>query len=235
MKNSPANIIISVFLLILSIPHFSKAQVNQDQLGAWYMYFYDAKFNASKWGVQGDLQYRNWDLIGDLEQLLIRSGLTYRPKDGNIKLTLGYANITTGAFGDANTTVNESRIYQEAFYKAKLGQRFYLNHRFRYEQRFVEGQDFRTRYRYNLFVNVPINSLKIEERTLYIALYNEIFINGQKNIGNQRSVEFFDRNRFYMAVGYALNPDRKFQLGMMNQTLANGDKNQIQLSFHHNF
>ncbi len=48
--------------------------------GAWYMYFFNAPFEGSQWGLQGDVQYRNWDLGGDLEQLLIRGGLTWRPK-----------------------------------------------------------------------------------------------------------------------------------------------------------
>ena len=57
-----------------------KAQPQNDQLGAWYMYFFNTNFNDSPWGVQGDIQHRNWNIAGDLEQLLLRGGLTYSPK-----------------------------------------------------------------------------------------------------------------------------------------------------------
>ena len=38
------------------------------------------------------------------------------------------------------------------------------------------------------------------KKTLYLALYNELFINGQRDIGNSNSVELFDRNRAYAAL-----------------------------------
>ena len=66
------NSVVYILLLTLSstlISFNSNAQVNEDQLGAWYMYFYDAKFGESQFGVKGDIQFRNWDLGGDLEQL----------------------------------------------------------------------------------------------------------------------------------------------------------------------
>jgi hypothetical protein len=221
------------FVLLLSQSVYS--QIDDDKMGAWYMYFFNITFNDGPWGVQGDVQYRNWNLGGDLEQLLLRSGLTYQGKDSNIKFTLGYGNITTGVYGDSNDTSSESRIYQEALYPVKFGKRFYTNHRFRYEQRFVEGQDFRTRYRYNLFLNIPLNNETITPKTYYIALYNELFINGQRDIGDNRSVAFFDRNRFYSGIGYVIKPGYKVQLGIMKQTTNTWAKSQLQFSFHHSF
>jgi hypothetical protein len=211
----------------------SQTTFDEDQLGAWYMYFFNTTFKESDWGVQGDVQYRNWNLGGDLEQLLLRGGLTYKPSVANVKFTLGYGNITSGAFGSDNSTSSESRVYQEALFPVKFGERFYTNHRFRYEQRFVENQNFRTRYRYNLFMNVALNKPQMEKNTLYLALYNEIFINGQRNIGNSNEVEIFDRNRFYAALGFVVSKSLKVQLGIMNQTTDSRSKNQLQVSLHH--
>ena len=199
------------------------------------MYFYNTTFKNSSFGFQGDIQYRNWNTGGDLEQLLIRSGVTYKPKEQNIKFTLGYGNITTGAYGESDATTTESRVYQEALFPVQFGNRFYTNHRFRYEQRFVENQSFRTRYRYNLFLNIPLNKAEMTEKSLYLALYNEIFINGQRSIGNNKDVEMFDRNRFYTALGYIIKEGLAMQFGLMNQTTDNWGKNQIQLSLHHKF
>ena len=228
-----AFILASLISLITSTSTF--AQIDEDQTGAWYMYFWNTTFGESQWGLQGDIQYRNWDLGGDLEQLLLRGGITFSPKNANVKFTLGYGNITSGAFGESDETSGESRIYQEALLPHKISDRFYLTHRFRYEQRWVEDQDFRTRYRYNLFLNVPFNQKSLGKNAIYLALYNEIFINGEREIGDGRRVELFDRNRFYSALGYAIKDNLKVQAGYMTQTTNALSKGQIQLSLHHSF
>jgi hypothetical protein len=221
---------ILVFFIAISTIY---SQVDESQNGAWYMYFYNYQFKDSQWGVQGDFQYRDWQGLGDIEQLMLRSGLTFTPKDSGITFTLGLANITTGQFGDNDATFNENRTYQEALIPQKIGSIFYIRHRFRYEQRFVENQDFRTRYRYSLFLNVPLNKKELSPNAIYLALYNELFINGE--IGDNRTLEIFDRNRAYAGFGYVLNPEISFQLGWMNQKTNNWDKGQWQVSMHHNF
>jgi hypothetical protein len=216
-------------------PASSLAQIDESQLGAWYMYFFDARSESSQFGVQGDLQYRNWDVLGDLEQLLLRGGVTWRPASNDVMFTLGYANITTGEFGSGDSTSNENRTYQEALLPQKIGSRVYLRHRFRYEQRWVDGQDFRTRFRYAIFMNVPINGDDLGKGAWYLSFYNEIFINGERDIGNGRTVELFDRNRLYAAIGYSLSDRLKLQTGFMHQYTNNWDKTQFQLSLHHAF
>ena len=172
--------ILVVLLLITGIQAMAQGP-DEDQLGAWYMYFWSKDFKNSNWGFQGDYQYRDWRGLGDREQLLLRTGLTYTPTDSGVKFTLGYANITTGQYGtEIDAPVSENRIYQEALFGQTLLNSLLLTHRFRYEQRWVEDQDFRTRYRYNLFVNVPWNRKDLSKGAIYTAFYNEIFINGER-------------------------------------------------------
>lgn len=224
-----------VFSLLICMSGYAQGP-DEDQLGAWYMCFYNVNFNDSNWGFQGDLQYRDWRGLGDREQLLLRSGVTYAPKDLGVKFTLGFANITTGQYGtDIDDPVSENRIYQEALFSNTILKRFLLTHRFRYEQRWVENQDFRTRYRYNIFVNIPFKGTTLDKGTPYFAFYNEIFINGGRKIGERRSVQFFDRNRTYLGLGYALTKNMRFQLGWMEQTTVNWQKGQLQFSVHHTF
>jgi len=211
------------------------AQVDESDTGAWYMYFFNAPAENSQWGFQGDVQFRNWDFGGDLEQLLLRGGLTWRPKSDDAMFTLGYANITSGEFGSSSSTISESRIYQEALLPQKIGERVYLRHRFRFEQRWVEDQDFRTRFRYGIFMDVPLNQTDLKKGAWYLALYNEIFINGQRDIGNGNTVEVFDRNRLYGAIGYSVTDTIRLQGGYMHQYSNNVKKGQIQLSLHQTF
>ena len=231
------------FVFILFLPYslliqsfISIAQSNtfdENQLGAWYMYFWSVQLKESRFGFQGDIQFRNWDLGGDLEQLLLRGGLTYMPKNTNAKFTLGYAYILSGEFGESTETSDENRIYQEALLPQKVGGRVFITHRFRFEQRWVEGQNTRTRWRYAIFINVPFNKKTLTKGAIYYAFYNELFINGQRDIGNSREVELFDRNRFYNALGYALSNTVRLQGGYMIQTTDDWSKGQIQLSLHH--
>lgn len=200
-----------------------------DGMGAWYMYFMDLQFEDSRWGLQLDLQHRNFDLGGDMEQIMIRGGATYRPENTKVKLTLGLASITSGEFGDGKSKSMETRIYQEAIIPNKIGNRVYLKHRFRYEQRLVDEDDFRTRYRYNVFLDIPLNSKAIEKNTVYFALYNELFINGR----NTKTSTVFDRNRSYAALGYGIKDNLKVQAGIMRQSTTDCYKDQLQLSLHY--
>ena len=74
----------------------------------------------------------------------------------------------------------------------------------------------------------------MDKNTLYLALYNELFVNGERNIGNNKKVELFDRNRLYAALGFYIQKQLKVQLGVMTQTTNAVEKNQLQLSIHHN-
>jgi len=222
------------FLVLLSVASVAQAP-DEDQLGAWYMYFFNKRFSESSFGIQGDFQYRAWNAGSDMEQLLLRSGATYRPKNTDVLFTLGYAYVSTGAFGENDATTTESRIYQEMLLPQKVGNRFFFTHRFRYEQRWMEDLDFRTRFRYNLFLNVALNNTQLTAKTIYLALYNEIFINGQRSIGNGLTVDYFDRNRTYLGVGYGLTTKLRVQAGWMKQTTASWGKGQMQVSLHHNF
>ena len=213
----------------------AQTPVDRDQLGAWYMLYWSTRFDDSSVGLQGDVQHRNWDTGTDLEQLLIRAGLTYAMPESPVLLTGGMAHITSGAFGDSNETSGERRVYQEALVRQTLGGIVFLRHRYRYEQRWVDGHDFRTRFRYALFSNVALNGRGTGNGSIYLALYNEVFINGEVDIGSGRTVERFDRNRFYTALGFGVGDRSQLQGGYMIQTLPGGSKGQIQISLHTSF
>ena len=236
IKYTICTVLLCLWYIFISFPGQARADdIDEDQLGAWYMYFWSTRLKESRFGFQGDFQFRNWDLLGDLEQLLLRGGLTYEPQAFNIKFTLGYAFILSGEFGDSNDTSKENRIYQEAALPHKLGGRTYINHRFRFEQRWVEDQDFRTRWRYGLFINVALNRKELIKGTYYYAFYNEIFINGERDVGDGEEVELFDRNRIYNAIGYCITDKLRFQGGYMHQITDDWNKGQIQLGLHQSF
>lgn len=218
-----------IFICFLcSTPAYN--QFDSNQLGSWQMHFVQTTFKDSSFGIQGDLQLRNWDILGsDLEQTIVRAGITYKHKKSNTLFTLGYATMKYGAFGESKVRVNEDRIYQEALHLSKplFNQRLTIKQRFRFEQKFTGNIGFRIRLRYKLQFCAVIH------KSLYFSVYDELFINGMRETSRGFEVNTYDRNRFYTALGYKINENLKFQFGIMNQSTNNWRKNQLQISCHH--
>jgi hypothetical protein len=213
------------------LPLSAFAQIDEDELGAWYTYAWNATFEQRRIGFQGDVQYRNYDLVGDLEQLLLRAGVSFRINEGRALYTAGLAHITTGAYGDGSATTGEKRLYQEALIPGRVGRKVYLTQRFRFEQRWVDRQDFRTRLRYFFGLNVPLNQDTLGRGATYLSYYNELFVNLETDIGHGRRVDHFDRNRAYLAIGRSLRDDLRLQMGYMFQQTESVGKGQLQLNF----
>jgi hypothetical protein len=207
------------------------AQNDPNKLGAWYMYFWKADV-YKKFGLQGDYQYRNRNLVGDHEQILLRTGLTFKAYH-RLLLTQGYAYIMNSIPQTAVFNNNENRLYQEALLSNSSENWAQVKHRFRFEQRFTNHQFFRTRFRYALFMNFPLNSEAMGEHVLYLAVYEEIFINGQTQVTSISRVSVFDRNRLYLGLGFGMSDQLNAQLGIMNQHTPYWNKFQLQFSLHH--
>ena len=143
------------------------AQVNDAQLCAWYLYFCsvsqkdERRGEKCKFGLQGDIQHGNWNVAGKFEQILLRGGVSYQPAKTKVKLTLGYAHITTGGFGESDTKNAESRPYQAALIPHRVWSQVFLTH-----QRFMEATPLRTRFWYAVFMNIPLNNKKSSRRCL---------------------------------------------------------------------
>ena len=210
---------------VLMLPYSSAAQ-NSD-FGNWLIYIGNKKVN-SKWNVHNEVQYRNYDAIGDLEQLLLRTGLGYDLSENNHNLLLGYGYILSQNYSadtEDKLDVNEHRIFQQFTSKQKIGN-VSLSHRYRFEQRFVES-DFKMRLRYFLAFKVPILKTETSPTKLYLSAYNEVFLNTES--------EVFDRNRVYGGLGYQLNNNVRIEAGYMNQLFEHSSRDQFNLITFVNF
>jgi len=221
------------FLTLVSLLYtlVAGAQKDQDPLGGWYTYNWNTTFTTTGWGLDGEMQNTNYNVTQDLNWFLVRTGVTYVPKNSKVKFALGYGHATFGLLGPDNSKVTENRIYQQLNLPQAIGG-FNLLHRFRYEQRFF-NDFYRSRLRYGLYLNVPLNNKNIQDNTLYLALYNELFLNGERQLKNGSQVAYFDQNRTYGALGFALNSKFKVQLGVMRLIRSNDDRTTLQFSVHH--
>ena len=216
------------FLTILLLFLIPKSTVAQDSnLGNWLIYIGNKKLNK-KWNIHNEVQYRNYDAVGDLEQLLLRTGLGYTFNESKNNVLLGYGYILSENYLDETEnkiTVNEHRIFQQFTSKQKIG-KLNLNHRYRLEQRFVED-DFKMRLRYFLGFNFPLQNKEDGSNPLYLSAYNEIFLNTESSV--------FDRNRVYGGLGYKFSKTIKLELGYMNQFFENSGRDQINIIAFVNF
>jgi len=205
----------NVLLLVLFISFLKpETAIAQDSdLGNWLIYIGSKKID-DKWNIHHEIQYRNYDAVGDLEQLLLRTGLGYNLTENNNNLLIGYGYILSENYvGDSNdkVSVNEHRIFQQFTTKQKVG-KLGLSHRYRFEQRFVE-EDFKMRFRYFLGFKFPLQHKEDGSSPLYLSAYNEVFLNTESSI--------FDRNRVYGGLGYQFSKTLRLELGYMNQFFEN--------------
>ncbi|OPB99148.1 hypothetical protein BAS10_05655 [Elizabethkingia meningoseptica] len=204
---------------------FGLLAAQKSDVGNWFMLFGSEKVN-SKFNIHYEVQYRNYDFIGDLNQLLLRTGIGYNLSENNNNVLLGYAYVHSHNY-DADQNIkqlDEHRIFQQFITKQKFG-RVMLNHRYRIEERFLQPKT-EVRFRYQLGVIVPFNNSSLTADTWYVSIYDEIFINAKK--------EAFDRNRLYGAIGYVVNDKIRLEAGVMNQALTNTHRYQFQIGFYLN-
>ncbi len=208
---------IFIILALTMVPFTSFSQ--ESNLGNWILLFGNKKF-AKKLNWHHEVQYRNYNIAGDLEQLLLRTGIGINVAE-NANLLLGYGFIRSENYTstEEKLVVNEHRIYQQFITKQKID-RLKLQHRYRFEQRFVE-ENYKMRFRYFLGATFSLWKKEKEAKELYLSAYDEIFINTKQTV--------FDRNRLYGGLGYRLNAKMRFELGYMNQFLSNGNRDQINI------
>jgi hypothetical protein len=207
------------FLVLLFITANSNAQ--KSDVGNWFAYLGNQKIN-DRWNFHNEVQYRNFNLAGDLEQLLIRTGLGYNLSENNNNVLLGYAYIHSEPYitGTADKSrTDEHRIFQQFITKQQFG-RVSISHRYRFEQRFLQD-DFKMRLRYYLLLNIPINKKVMEKNAIYASLSNEVFINTKQN--------HYDRDRVYGGIGYCFSKYVKVEAGVMSQLLPATSRTQFQI------
>jgi len=216
-----------LFLFVFLLIGINNSLYSQkSDIGNWFIYFGNQKINQN-WNWHNEIQYRNYDFIGDTNQLLLRTGLGYNLTENNNNVLLGYAFVNTHKYipnSDQKQESNEHRIFQQFITKQNFG-RFYFLHRYRVEERLLPD-DFQVRLRYFLNATIPLNKKTLDKNAIYFSTYNEIFVNTEKPL--------FDRNRIYAALGFVINKNFKVEAGFMSQILEQSNRNQFQIVIFNN-
>ncbi len=170
-----------------------------------------------------EVQYRNYNAIGDLQQLLLRTGFGYNLSENNNNILVGYAYVYSENYildSDRKTSSEEHRIYQQ-FLTRQNFKRLSLSHRYRIEERFMNN-DTEVRFRYAISLSIPITKASLSKGALYGIFTDEIFIHANGPA--------FDRNRLYTGIGYVFHKNFRAEAGFMIQTLEPSERKQFQIS-----
>lgn len=222
-------IIIQVFSFCSAFAQNTRLKDN-NTIG-WYNYFGTFKLNK-KISLHTEYQWRRDELIKEKQQNLLRLGINYQ-LNNKVQLRAGYANIETFAYGDIpinsfGKDFTEHRLFQMATLTDKISS-FDISHRFMLEQRWLGRYSntnltkedefvFTNRLRYMFRVQVPLKGKIIENKTPYLALYDEIFLGFGKNTNEN----VFDQNRVGIMLGYKFSPTVRLEGGYINQTVQLG-------------
>ena len=209
--------ILASFIILTSIV----LQAQESDFRTWGILNINQKIDKD-WSFQSDIQYRTYEDLDQLQQLLIRSGIGYNLTENNNTILAGYAYIQnrTPSVDDNYTHNHEHRLYQQFNTKHNLD-RVNLAHRFRTEERFLEN-DTQFRFRYQLTATVPLNNAKLIENTWYLKAYDEIFLQAVNN-------KTFDRNRLGLSFGYVISPTFSLEAGYMLQSLKASHTDQLMI------
>lgn len=217
---------ITLLIAVSGILSIAELKSQPSEFGNWFIYFGNQSFK-NNWNWNNEVQYRNYNFAGDLEQLLLRTGIGYNltPKNNNVLLGYSYIRSENYVSGSNTKSVSEEhRIYQQFITKQNFG-RIYLQHRYRIEERFIKD-NFKLRFRYFFGINIPINSKEMQARAFYFSAYNEVFVNTEN--------EVFDRDRWYFALGYNITSNLRVETGFMEQMFSGRQRNQIQIVLFNN-
>ena len=186
--------------------------------------------------MQGD--YNDATTTGNpynnLNQHLFRPYIHYQPNP-NIRVSLmplGWIGSYRFSAGKPSAFFSELRISPQVVLTQNIG-RVRFDNRFRYEFRWI-GQNqpiddhsslyggdfstttFRERFRYQFKMTIPLNHAKMDDKTFYAQVYDEVFVSMGEKVPN---INLLDQNRVLIGLGYKFNKFVSVEAGYMQQTI----------------
>ncbi|MDW8297603.1 MAG: DUF2490 domain-containing protein, partial [Raineya sp.] len=166
-------------------------------------------FNST-WSANVEAQLRSLGFYGRFHYYEVKGGITYRLNKQFAFAVFGgtyqtYANL--GGNFDRPKINDEERLWFQANLHNEWG-RIFVEHRYRYEARWTL-RGFRNRFRYRLQLQIPLNKPIFEPKTLFSTISNELFLTDRAT--------YFERNRFFVGLGYQWNSNLTQQIGWLYQ------------------
>ena len=199
--------LLKAIVFFVSLFTVSSASAQSDNLGGWYIASLNYRFNAH-FAAYGELQTRSQKLADDFFYHELKAGLAYYLQKNHFFLGFGnYETYTYPGNYKKPTVSNELRLWEQFVLNNNIN-RVKIEHRYRIEQRWING-DFFNRFRYRLNPIVPLNNKTIVPKTVYLTAFDEVFFTNK--------APYFMRNRLFAGAGYQFASYFTFQLGFLRQ------------------
>jgi hypothetical protein len=183
-------------------------------LGGWYLVNLNYHF-TKKFTLYSEVQTRSQHVLDDFYYRELKGGLNYKLTD-NIHVFVGFGNYKTYTYPgnyEKPVQVNENRLWEQFVYTANLD-RIGIENRVRVEQRWLNG-DYHNRFRYRLALSIPVNHLKIQNKTFFPVVFDEVFFTDKD--------PYFIRNRIFGGAGYRFTKVVTVQMGFLRQSDFSAD------------
>jgi len=171
--------------------------------------------------------------FNSMQQLLVRGALNVHLHP-DVLVSAGYGFVESWAYGafPSSAEFPEHRLWEQAQLGSQID-RVRIQNRARLEQRFIgqlskdssgsfiiDGYHESNRFRHLLRVTVPLNRTSLMARTVFISIYDEIFLNFGSSLVK---ANIFDQNRATASLGYHFTDSLNLQVGYINQLIEKPD------------
>jgi hypothetical protein len=157
--------------------------------------------------IWAEVQPRTGDNLSQLKEILVRPALGLQ-LNKHVSVWQGYVWVPRYFPGDVT---HEHRLFQQVQVNHAL-KSTQVVHRFRFEQRFLEGvEDTSLRGRYLLRLLHPLT----HDKRWQAVFGNELFINVNDVSGGPQAG--FDQNRIFLGINRQITPQLAFETGYLNQ------------------
>ncbi len=179
-----------------------------------------------------DLNFYHSDTFNLTQREFQKKEFKSRVQQFYFQTSLGYKllpdiNLALGHIYQRNNPLdvdfsNEHRLFEQVTFSQHFDEK-QVTHRFRFEQRFIderEKTEFKTRLRYQLGANFPLQGRQLDPGEWYFNCYNEFYFSttGERNT-------FFSDDWIYAGAGYQTTDWGKFEIGPLAQIgTVNEDK-----------
>lgn len=218
-------------LLLLAAGHHALAQrVTDPSAHLWISHWGDQRI-SDRWSLHTEGHWRRDNLGKDWQQLLLRPAINFHLND-HVLLTQGYSYYFNYAYGDFPIKYPnwEHHLYQQVQLSGQAIGRARLQHRFRMEERFIakmkpsaddpaqgtfDGYAYQSRFRYRVWLTVPLGHEQVEPGVFSANLYDEVFL----NFGDSQRLDYIQQNRISALLGYQVSKPVSILAGYLYQTI----------------
>ncbi|MCH3884504.1 DUF2490 domain-containing protein [Tenacibaculum aquimarinum] len=216
MKN---NIILLIMFAVLGTVK-AQESANFSHFSSWNSF--TPKVNLSeKFYAKSEFHIRRTDFLSVWEQLLIRPSIHYKPNT-TFDLSVGYSFIRNYNYAEFSVPIdaNEHNIWEQVALSHKEG-KYDFNHRFRFEQRFIDniiasndsgfainGTNYANRFRYRFTVSRPLFKIS-EDKKVSIKCFDEVFL----SLDDGLEPIDLNQNWVYLGLSVPLRSNISFGLG----------------------